>query len=453
MKWKFLTLFLILPFLISAQDIGGKWSGKIKLPTGALTVVINIENTDGGYTATMDSPDQRVFDIPVDEITFENMQLNVKIKSLSANYTGTLNNENKFIGKFQQGGHSFDLDLSKDNAPTVVAERPQTPKAPFTYAVEDVEFENTVDNIKLAGTLTYPSDKENYPIVVMLTGSGAQDRNEEIFGHKPFFVIADHFARNGIAVLRFDDRGFGQSEGDFSASTTADFVTDANAAISYIKGRTDLKVDKIGLLGHSEGAMVAGMSASESSDVDFIVLMAGPALRGDSLMLLQKKGFEEASGISPMAVNYNQTLFRGAYDIIIENKNNEEVPAKIKEYFTEKIGAMTSESDIDDIVKQLTSKWFMELVRLSPCQYYNKVLCPAFILNGEKDLQVPSKENLDQMKVCFSKNDNVEIKEYESLNHLFQQCEKGTLDEYNSISQTISKEVLFDLSNWINNLK
>ena len=261
------------------QVVVGKWNGALDIQGTQLRVVFNISKTESGYSATMDSPDQGVNGIAVSSVSYENSALKLFVSKLGIEYYGVLGEDNIVVGTFKQGGQSFLLNLSKKEIKKKKMVRPQEPIKPYSYYSENVKFKNEEDNIVLAGTLTMPNKKGNFTVVVLISGSGPQNRNEEIAGHKPFLVLADYLTKNGIAVLRFDDRGTAKSTGSFKNSTTFDFAKDVESAIKYLKNRTEINKNKIGLLGHSEGGIVASIVASKNKDVDFVVLMASPALR------------------------------------------------------------------------------------------------------------------------------------------------------------------------------
>ncbi|HAH58159.1 MAG TPA: alpha/beta hydrolase, partial [Bacteroidales bacterium] len=292
-----LIVTLLISHVLTAQDITGQWNGILNVPGIQLRLVFNVSKSDKGYSSTMDSPDQGANDIPVTNTTFENSNIKFEVANLRIEYIGELKG-NEIIGTFKQAGQEFPMNLSRKAIEKEVIKRPQEPSKPYNYYSEEVTFQNTKANILLAGTLTLPEKEGNFPVVILITGSGPQNRDEELLGHKPFLVIADYLTKNGIGVLRYDDRGVGQSTGDFKAATTADFATDVESAIEYLKTRKEVNVHKIGLIGHSEGGIIAPMVASASNDVSFIVLLAGTGIRGDKLLLLQQELIAKANGVS-----------------------------------------------------------------------------------------------------------------------------------------------------------
>lgn len=330
--------------------------------------------------------------------------------------------------------------------------RPQEPKAPFNYRSQEVVFTNEVDSIQLAGTLTYPKKGKNFPAVILISGSGAQDRNSELMNHKPFWVIADYLTRNGIAVLRVDDRGTGDSEGDYNETSLLGFANDTESAFDFLKRHKKIDASKIGLIGHSLGGAIAPWMASMNDDIAFIVMLAGPGLRGDKLMLLQKELIERSMSVPEAAIELGQKNIGGAYDVILEsNGNREQLEGDLKAYFTEVFGNVLPESQIDILAEQLSYPWLADFIRFDPEIPLSKVKCPVLAMNGGKDLQVPSKQNLEAIEAALKDNGNedVTVIELENLNHLFQECETGLPTEYAEIEQTFSPDALKIMGDWI----
>ncbi len=453
MKKIIYTVFVIFTGLsIYAQNISGKWHGILKVQGIQLRLVFNITHTENAYSATMDSPDQGVKGIPVTTTSFENATLNLEVASAGIRYEGRLNKHKEFVGTFKQAGLSFPLTLSKSEVEKAKVLRPQEPTKPYPYYSEDVIFRNEKDSIELAGTLSLPEKHGQFPAVILITGSGPQNRNEELLGHKPFLVLADYLTKNGIAVLRFDDRGTALSTGDFKKATTFDFATDVEFAIKYLQTRKEIDKEHIGLIGHSEGGIIAPIVASKNKNIDFMVLMAGPALRGDKLLLLQKYKIETQMGIDKQIIDINQNIFSDAYKIII-NKNiaKETLTDTLSNYFVSKYGSLLPKNQRSILINQLTSPWMISFIKLAPAVYLKKVNCPILAIYGNKDLQVPSKENLEALKVILKNNKNTkaDLIELKNLNHLFQECQTGLPNEYAIIEQTISPVVLKLISDWI----
>jgi fermentation-respiration switch protein FrsA (DUF1100 family) len=470
----FITLALLIIFflycvtlMVSAQQqnnlqaIEGIWEGKIEVFGTELTIVCHVSVTpEGSLIATIDSPDQGVTGIPVEQITLKENNLSLQIPSIGGFFQGKVNEDFTLIeGAWQQLGTSFNLSLHRVEKSIVII-RPQEPKKPYPYNEEEVKYENKVAGITLAGTLTLPDGGGLFPAVVLISGSGPQDRDEAIVGHRPFLVLADYLTRQGIAVLRFDDRGVGESEGNFDLATSEDFATDVLAGIAYLKNREEINSKQIGLIGHSEGGLIAPMVAAHSSDVGFIVLMAGPGLRGEEILYLQSALISKATGTSEEEIIRNRRFNERAYTLIKEEENQEIVAEQLyqilMDYFNElskeekdKIGDI--EAYINVQMQSLLSPWFRYFLIYDPAPTLSKVKCPVLAINGEKDLQVPPSENLSAIEEALIEGGNKDfvIKEFPGLNHLFQTAETGSPDEYARIEETISPVVLKYISDWI----
>jgi fermentation-respiration switch protein FrsA (DUF1100 family) len=450
---------LIVVFLtsltIKAQDVAGQWNGVLKVQGTQLRLVFNINKTENGYNSTMDSPDQGAKDIAVTTTTFENSKLNLKIAGAQIEYTGELT-ENTITGTFKQGGLELPMNLSKEKIEKQAVIRPQEPQKPYSYYTEEVTFQNSKENISLAGTLSLPKKEGNYPVVILISGSGPQNRDEELLGHKPFLILSDYFTKNGIAVLRYDDRGVAQSKGDFKTATSLDFASDVESAIAYLKTRKEINKNKIGLVGHSEGGIIAPIVASKSKDVNFIVLMAGVGVPGDQLLLSQLELISRASGASEVDTKNATATMRGATEIIAKATNSEQLKTELTNYLIEHSNGPEEISKDDYItlqVDQLTSPWMRYFIKYNPATLLEKVKCPVLAVNGDKDLQVPAKENLTAIKNALEKGGNKKVttKEYPNLNHLFQECKTGSPNEYAVIEQTFSPLALDEITKWILN--
>jgi uncharacterized protein len=333
--------------------------------------------------------------------------------------------------------------------------KPQDPVGSLPYYTEDVVFENKMDGIQLAGTLSLPEKSKDYPVVILISGSGPQDRNSEILGHRPFLVLADHLTRQGIGVLRVDDRGVSPSQGEHNKSGLQEFTNDAIAAIEYLNIRNDTRDKKIGLVGHSLGGAVAPLAAIKRSEVDFLVLLAGPGINGDKLMLLQKEIIERKMGFGDSIVQISRNNIAGAYKIITESQQIDiELEKKLYDYFETTFGDAMPIQQIELMVTQFTIPWLYDLIKYKPEDVLKYISCPLLAINGSKDVQVPASENLAGIKNILNKQGNhqVEIMELEGLNHLFQECESGMPFEYSIIEQTFSPRALEIIANWINSL-
>lgn len=460
-KTALLFLFLSASIATYGQDITGQWNGVLKVQGMQLRLVFNISKTDNGYSATMDSPDQSVKGIPVTTTTFENPKIKLEIVNAGIAYEGELKND-EIVGTFKQAGQEFPMNLSRKAIEKIEPKRPQEPKAPFSYYTEDVTFQNTKANISLAGTLSLPKKEGIFPVVVLITGSGPQNRNEELLGHKPFLVISDYLTKNGIAVLRYDDRGIGESKGDFKTATSADFATDVESAIAYLKTRKEINKKKIGLMGHSEGGMIAPMVAAKSKDVSFIVLLAGTGIQGDKLLLLQQELIARASGIPEAEITASNAANRKVFELVNQSTDNQKLKTDVTNLLNENLkninadeipNGMSKEDYIAMQVNQVASPWMEYFIKYNPAPTLEKVKCPVLAVNGGKDLQVPPKENLAAIEIALRKggNTHVTIREFPNLNHLFQECKTGAPSEYANIEQTFSPLALDQITKWIQN--
>lgn len=454
-----LIITLLTSFTVTAQDITGKWNGALKIQGTQLRLAFNVTKSNDGYSATMDSPDQRVADIPVTNTTFENSKIKFEIANAGIVYIGELI-DNEIVGTFKQSDQEFPLNLSKKVIEKEAPKRPQTPLKPYPYHSEEVTFQNTKANISLSGTLTLPTKEGNFPVVILITGSGPQTRDEEIFGHKAFLVLSDYLTKNGIAVLRYDDRGIGQSTGDFKSATSADFATDVESAIAYLKTRNEINKKKIGLIGHSEGGLIAPIVAAKSKDVAFIALLAGTGIQGDQILLLQQKLIAKASGASDEEVQKTEAENTKAYEIIKQATSIEQLKIDLTNYYkqafkekpnADKPDGMSDDEFINLLVKVYATPWMQYLMKYNPAPTLEKVKCPVLAINGAKDLQVPPKENLEGIKKAVTKGGNKKVTTIElpNLNHLFQECTTGSPDEYGTIEQTFSPTALTVVLNWI----
>ncbi|MGA8264930.1 MAG: alpha/beta hydrolase [Ignavibacteriaceae bacterium] len=444
----------------NSKNAEGNWLGSLKVSGISLRIVFHISKTeDGNYKATMDSPDQGAKDIPVEKVSVNGDSIEIEMPQLRGEYKGRFDDEGTSIeGTWSQAGSNFPLNLEKTNKPVVI-NRPQEPKPPFPYNSEDVSYVNIQEGNTLAGTFTFPKEGGPFPAVLLITGSGPQNRDEELLGHKPFLVLSDYLTRRGIAVLRVDDRGVGKSTGNFAGATSADFATDVLAGVEYLKTRKEVNKNEIGLIGHSEGGLIAPMVAVKSKDVAFIVLMAGPGVPGDSILIMQEALISAAEGSSPDVVAKGREVNREIYDIIKNEpdsvKAHNEVVNIFEIYYDSLPDSVkTKVGDKNTALKMLErieTPWFRFFLRYDPRPTLEKVKCPVLAIDGSKDLQVPPKEDLEAIAKALKKGGNKNFKtvELKGLNHLFQDCNTGSPAEYNTIEETISPTALKTIGDWV----
>jgi len=455
-------------FIVSAQEqvtsasgIEGIWEGKLKVPGVELRIVFKIsKGPDGSLTATLDSPDQGVTGIPVEEVIFKDNTLRLEVKSAGGVYEGKVSQDFLVIeGEWKQSGQTLPLTVKRvDKAVEIL--RPQEPKKPYPYIEEELVYENKEAGITLAGTLTLPPGKGPFPAVLLITGSGPQDRNETIFNHCPFLVLADYLTRQGVAVLRVDDRGVGKSTGDFSQATSEDFALDVLAGIEYLKTRKAINPKQIGLIGHSEGGLIAPMVAVKSPDVAFIVLMAGTGLTGEEILYLQSDLISKAMGVNEEEIAKSRQFNEKIFSVIKEEEDNEIAKERLRQMVMAYLAELSDEekdwiSDPEEYLKaqlqNLLSPWSRFFLTYDPKPTLSKVKCPVLAINGEKDLQVPPKENLSAIEEALKSGGNQDytIKELPNLNHLFQTAQTGLPTEYAKIEETISPDALKLIGDWI----
>ena len=453
MKKLLLGLLISLPAtFINAQSILGTWNGSIQVGPNSLPLVFHLSSQNGENKCLMDSPDQRAKGIAATVNYLSVDSIAVSVPAIGAAYNGKLH-DGEIKGIFAQAGMKFTLNLKPGD---FIRERKQTPKSPLPYPTEDVSFKNPTDNAVLSGTLSYPltfAVQQKAPVMLFVTGSGQQNRDEELMGHKPFAVIADFLAKMGIASLRYDDRGFGKSTGDATHATSHTFMTDALAGVEFLKSTG--KFSKIGILGHSEGGTIAFMAASEKpKNVDFIVSLAGTAVRGDELLLRQNEVLLSANPATALqGADYCKVL-RKVFQHLIDGKPTDN-PKDIIDRYAAETSANLPAPALQNLQVVLTTSnpWLNYFLGYDPASAIKKVGCPVMAINGDKDTQVDAAINLETLKQLLPVHEKHLIKTYSGLNHLFQHCSTGYANEYAQIEETISPEVLTEIANWIISLK
>jgi pimeloyl-ACP methyl ester carboxylesterase len=440
----------------------GDWQGKLKVPGGELTIVIHItKGNDGKLAGTLDSPDQDATGIAASEVTFAKGKLSLKVASIGGSYQATMGpGDSVLTGTWQQGMASLPLELRRGTVKAAEMVRPQEPKPPFPYKSEEVTVDNAKAGLKLAGTLTMPDSGGPFPAVVLITGSGAEDRNEAVFGHKPFLVLADYLTRRGIAVLRCDDRGVGKSTGDYSKATTADLATDALVQVEFLKTCPGIDPAHIGLIGHSEGGVIAPIVANESKDVAFVVLMAGTGVRGDSVLILQGVLVSKSMGVSDSAIAEATKLQRQVLDIARSAKDTAQAAPELRALLKGALAEMSAEDrkalefneeSVEAQVMTVLSPWFRYFLGYDPQPALRSLKVPVLAINGSKDVQVAPEANLPAIEAALKAGGNKDytVKELPGLNHLFQHATTGAVTEYSKSEETIAPDALAMMGDWI----
>lgn len=442
------------------------WIGELQM--GVMTPVMQfriVELEDGEVVAFFDSVTEGRTGFPA-TFSSDGEKLHFDVESIQLTYRGTLNEAgDEAEGIWSQGGRDVPLTLKRQEAEyrtdNVWESRPQRPMAPFPYESEDVTFAGPAEDITLAGTLTIPEGPGPHPAVVLISGSGAQDRDESIAGHKPFLVLADHLSRRGLAVLRYDDRGFGESTGDFDAATTEDFARDAGSAVQFLTGHPRIASDQIGLAGHSEGGLVAPMVAQMRDDLAFVVLMAGTGVKGADVITSQTEAMLRVAGVDESEIELSTRVNAAIFEAVVAAEPGADV-APLLEPILDDVVQSLPESEratagpairqsVDNSLGRLQSPWMRFFLAYDPVPALRAIDCPVLVVIGSKDLQVLPDLNLPAMRRALHEgaNPDFEIVELEGLNHLFQTAGSGSMDEYPNIDETFSPTALQAISDWI----
>lgn len=455
-----LLVFLIIHLPVSAQETArddagtGNWLGVLEVPGGNLRLLITVEAADDGYTGVLESLDQAPGQkIPLTSVTIgETFEFTLSAAAIS--YSGSWDDAREvYAGTFTQGG-SMPLEFSRPDAEGVAANhRPQEPQAPFDYLVEEVRFTNSqAPDVTLAGTLTLPRGEGPFPAAILVSGSGPQDRDQNVFTHRTFAVLADHLTRQGIAVLRYDDRGFEESTGDFGAATSADFATDAEAAFAFLRARSDIQPQAIGIVGHSEGGLIAPLVAHSTPELGFAVMLAGPGVDTQSLMLDQTRALARFQGISDDIYARAEIIQQRIMEVAASDLSDADAEARLRDILIVEVMADLGESpDMRDRVIATTlrpwNRWFL---RHDPQPFLSTMTTPLLAIGGSLDVQVSSQVNLPAIETATRNHPDATVVMLDGLNHMFQSAETGSMMEYAQIEETFDPEAMMLVSDWIN---
>lgn len=441
-----------------APGLEGIWQGTLAAGPAKLRLALHISRSpDGRLSGSMDSIDQGAKGLPMDSITLENGAVRFVIGSVGGEYQGTLSRDGSGIaGEWKQGGIALPLRFQRTEKPPEL-KRPQEPSGPKPYQEQEVAYQNAKAGVKLAGALTLPAGKGPFPAVSLLSGSGPQDRNQNVAGHKTFLVLADYLTRRGIAVLRTDDRGVAGSTGDLRSATLEDFAADALAGVEFLKSRKEIDPRRIGLLGHSEGAQTAALAASRSSDVAFLVLLGAPALPGEQILYKQAELIAEAMGAPHEAIDQNREMQQRIFAIVKEEKDPAVIEKRIRALVEKSLAQLdasqrkAAEAAISAQIAMARSAWFRFFLTYDPAVTLTKVRQPVLALTGELDLQVAPNDNLPVLEKTLKSagNKDVEAATMPGLNHLFQTARTGTPLEYANIEETFAPAALKHIGDWI----
>lgn len=432
------------------QSFEGTWQGGLKLQNGSLPLVFHLHKTEE-WRATLEGPAQGASHLPVSTVRIHQDSIWMEVADIGLTYKGKLETDGSIAGSVSQNGMIFPMRLSKADHTLAKRRRPQLPEPPYSYDTLDVTFSSEYDNVKLAGTITMPREGEGLPAVVLVTGSGPQDRDETIMGHKPFKVIADYLTKQGIVVLRYDERGVGASTGNYPKSTIGDFSRDVIAAVRFLARQSQVDSSQVGIIGHSEGALVAELIAGESSaDVGFIGLLGAPAIPIDSLMILQAYEVGQLMGVSEEELRQAKEINRRNFATVKSDLGDEHAYRQILENMSSPLPNLSDNQKNE--IRMMVLPAYRYFMRIDPVPFIKRIDVPVFAAFGTKDVQVPFAPNLESLTDHLPKNEKHLLKVYDGLNHLFQKAETGAVSEYINIEETFNDEVLYDLAQWINNL-
>ncbi|UCE61248.1 MAG: alpha/beta hydrolase [Phycisphaerales bacterium] len=434
----------------SCGDVAGLWEGSLEFPGFALRVVFKLTlPADGTVQGTLARPDQGDDEIPITRAVLDANHVRLEVGAANAFFEGRIDRERcKLEGQWHQGHHTLPLVL-KEVSQIRKPNRPQTPVPPFPYDAEDVVYATRDAPAESAGTLTLPRQGRPCPAVLLISGGGAQDRDVTILGHRFFLVLADYLTRRGLAVLRVDDRGVGASTGDRSRATSEDFAFDALAGVEFLKGRQEIDPKKIGLIGHSEGGIIASLAAARSSDVAFIVMMAGPGLSGEEYNLQFEASAGRALGLSEEAIAARRR-FQERVFAAIKNKTDSVAEAELRRLLSALDPPLRGDQ-LEAAMKRFLSPWYRFSISHNPAETLQKVNCPVLALFGEKDVQVPPEGNAEALgsALTLAGNENSRVEVLPNLNHFFQTAKSGRPDEYGKIKETMSPTALKLIADWI----
>jgi uncharacterized protein len=445
---------------IPGKGIVGSWLGTLKIGAIGLRIALEVREADGALTAELTSIDQNNAKIPVTTITADDAGARFESTPIRLVYEGRYSADGaQLVGTSTQNGNPLPLTFARQSKPFAL-NRPQEPRKPYPYQEEEVSFAGGTSDVKLAGTLTLPQGKGPFPAVVLMTGSGPQDRDEALMGHKPFLVLADHLTRAGIAVLRYDDRGFGKSTGNYAAATHFDFAADGRAAFKYLKTRPQIDGRRIGLLGHSEGSVYAPYIARDEKDVAFVVLLAGVGVPMKELLFQQSIDIMRASGVQYEFTAEDLADSEAIFARLAEKKLDEDTASFVREKMRASLARYPqalkdalglNEATLEMRVRMLLTPWFAELLGYDARKELPGIRVPVLALFGGKDTQVAAAPNAAGMKAAFgkAKNRDVTLRTFPSLNHLFQHAKTGAPGEYGEIEETMAPEVLEAISTWV----
>lgn len=441
------------PPAAAVSKIEGTWQGAIETGNMRMRLQLHLSHDDNGQLlASLDSLDQAIQGIPASQVTEKAGELKFELSAFGAKYAGTLNaTKNQITGNWSQRGNIEKLDFRRSDQ-VLELRRPQNPVKPYPYKEEEVSFASSSGSVTLAGALTLPQGTGPFPAAVLVGGSGPTDRDETVAGHKPFLVLADLLTRKGVVVLRYDKRGVAQSTGKYADATVEDFEQDAQAAFQFLKSRKEVDAKRLGLIGHSEGGILASLLATRSSDVSWLVLLATPATTGEKTLLRQSELVARTGGLPEEQITRSLEFDRKAYAAVREEND----PAALEKRLTALVeqsglGSAMPPAAVQAQIRTMSSPWFRQFLDYDPEPSLEKIKCPVLALNGDRDLQVDSAENVPLLRKFLVAGGNKDfiVVEVEGVNHLLQTAQSGSPALYGAIEETMAQEVLTAIGNWV----
>lgn len=447
---------------VPGESLAGEWLGSLAIGPTSLRLALHVQaDPQGKLSATLDSLDQGALGIPVDGVRVDDREVELTLSSIGGSFRGTLNQDGSALaGDWKQGGNGIPLTFYRRAEPATLA-RPQDPVPPFPYEAREVVFRNDKAGIDLSGTLLIPEGEGPFPAVVFVSGSGPQDRDEALMGHRPFLVIADALARRGIASLRYDDRGFGKSQGDHMGSTVGEFADDAAAAVAFLSRQEEADTNAIGIVGHSEGGLIGPMAAQRGADIDFLVLLAPPGVPMDQLLVRQGQDIGRLSGVDESLLARLIEAQRAELELIKDPElNREQLKRALWQRWDAQRDSLTeaerqqlqlSDEQVKGNIELVATPWFRSLMRIDPAEPLSLITQPVLALFGEKDVQVAPGPNAEGARAALARagNEDVAIETLTGLNHLFQSSHTGAIAEYGQIEETFSPAALERIADWI----
>jgi pimeloyl-ACP methyl ester carboxylesterase len=431
------------------EGLDGAWHGSVERNGATLRLVLRVMSGPRGTSAMLDSPDMLAYGLPVTGLNRDGRRVRFAVPAGGTAFDGMLaENGQAMTGRWTRAGSpDVTVTLSRQQQPSAARARPQLPRPPLPYRSEEVSFANPhAADVTLAGTLTLPEGRGPFPAAILISGSGPQDRDETLLGHKPFAVLADHLTRAGIAVLRYDDRGVGRSTGSHGSATSADFATDANAAFAFLAGRPEIDRRKIGFIGHSEGGLIGPVAALDNADLAYLVLLAGPGTASPRLMESQRRAIGRSQGMTDAELDRTAPLQQRIFAIAASDRNDADARAAALAAVAE---AGVPAAQRETMVANVASPWFRWFLRYDPAPVLARIRVPVLAINGALDQQVLSAENLAGIRAALAGNPDVTVTELPGLNHLFQTARTGGVGEYADIEETMAPVAMETVSRWI----